>query len=705
MTKLHFLNGPDKGRALDFEKDVIQIGRSYQNDIQIKDHSVSRRHLKIQKTHESGTFILKDLNSTNGTFVDGKPITPETEIEIKAGLIIRIGNIFFSIGEAWFGSAEGLQGTMAFAEELGETGVFDRPGTSPKNLEVLYKVSSVLMQSLNINETLEKILDYIFELLKRVDRGAIILIDDVTGEIIEVISRSIDSAKNTQPYSRSVVNRVIKEGQPVVFIDTYDQEKKDRSESMELMKIRSVMCVPLISRSLVRGVIYVDSINRPYGFRNEDVSLLQALSSPAAIAIENALLYSNSEKMIEARTKSLKETEQKLRESEARFKAIFNNMSSGVAVYKVADQDNDFMILDLNKALRKIERIRKKDVLGKKVTEVFPEVTENGLLGVFRRVAESGKSEHQSIILKQDDKIIKWREYHAYRLPSGEVVSIFDDVTDRKRAEEEQKVLQEQLLVSQKMESIGAFAGGTAHNFRNILQAILGNVEYLEMVFGETQDIKELSQSIYDSIGKGVDLINNLLHFSKRGGEYQMEPLDLADVIMKTHEIIDKVFNKNIEIDVKADNDLFVKGNQSLLSQVFMNLFTNARDAMPNGGRLTVEAKKSKDKILAVVSDTGQGMNRETLKKVFDPFFTLKDVGKGTGLGLSITHGIVEQHGGAISVTSEIGKGTSFKIYLPFTADKQVKKPEHLREVIYGKGQKVLIVDDERLALDALTSF
>ncbi|MBW1801667.1 MAG: response regulator, partial [Deltaproteobacteria bacterium] len=531
-----------------------------------------------------------------------------------------------------------------------------------------------------------------------------ILLDHHTGKISDVISRSTDkSTKTTMIYSRSIVHRVIDESRAVIMSDTMDHEDVDRSESMELMKIRSVMCVPLISRSQIRGVIYVDSVNRPYGFRKEDLSLLTTLASPAAIAIENALLYSNSEKIIEERTRSLKEAEQKLRESEARFKAVFNAMSSGVVIYEVANEGEDFIILDLNKANRKIEQVNKKDVLGKNVTEVFPEIIENGLLDVFRRVWETGKSEHQSVTLKRENKIIKWREYYVYRLPSGEVVSIFNDVTDQKKAEEEQKALQEQLLVSQKMESIGAFAGGTAHNFRNILQAILGNVEYLELVFGDKQDIKELSQSIYDSIEKGVDLINNLLHFSKRGGEYQMELLDLADVIMKTYDIIDKVFNKNIEIKLNVPENIIIKGNQSLLSQVFMNLFTNARDAMPNGGTLTIEAKKLKDKVTAVVKDTGHGMDKETLKKIFDPFFTLKDVGKGTGLGLSTTHGIVEQHGGSISVTSHPGKGTSFKIYFPQTKTKQVKKPEHYKRIIFGKGQKVLIVDDERPALESLT--
>jgi two-component system cell cycle sensor histidine kinase/response regulator CckA len=135
-----------------------------------------------------------------------------------------------------------------------------------------------------------------------------------------------------------------------------------------------------------------------------------------------------------------------------------------------------------------------------------------------------------------------------------------------------------------------------------------------------------------------------------------------------------------------------------------MNLFTNARDAMPNGGTLLIEAKKKKDRVIAIVSDTGHGMDKETMEKIFDPFFTLKEVGEGTGLGLSTSHGIIQQHKGTVSVTSESGKGTTFEISLPFEKGEVTQEPRPERELIVGKGQKVLIVDDELPTLDALTN-
>jgi len=368
-------------------------------------------------------------------------------------------------------------------------------------------------------------------------------------------------------------------------------------------------------------------------------------------------------------------------------------------------EGEDFIILNLNRAFRRIEKIHDKEIVGNKTLfETLPFYKESDILERFRRVWQTGDSESGSINFHEGEEITGWRDYYVYRLPSMEIVAIFDDVTEKKKGEREQRALQEQLLVSQKMESIGAFAGGIAHNFRNILQAISGNTEYLELVCGEKPDIADLTTNIYDSVEKGVDLINNLLHFSRRGGEYQKVSLDLSEVIKQTHEIIARVLNRNIEIVLNLDKDLFVKGNRSLLSQVFMNLYSNANDAMPNGGKLTVEAKRKGNKVLAVVSDTGVGMDEKIVEKIFDPFFTLKEVGKGTGLGLSTVHGIVEEHKGVISVWSKPGKGAVFKISFPFAEPRGTEKVEPAREIIPGKGEKVLIVDDERPALDALAA-
>ena len=342
MTKLCILKGPKKGHCFELNDDTIYIGRSIDNDIQINDRSISRRHLKILRKEDR--YFIEDLGSSNGTFINSKRINAGEELEVKEGLPIAIGNVMFALDITLPADGDPAKASANLSSELSETGLFnaynDRPMTSSKNLELIYKVANVLMQSLNIDEILERILDYIFDLLKRIDRGAIFLVNDRTGELEQIIARSkYESGKATLKYSRTVVNQVIKEGKPLTMPDMTQEDADSFSDSMR--QIKSVICVPLISRSQIRGVIYVDSVKKPFGFREEDLTLLTALSGPAAVAIENALLYSNLEKLVEDRTRSLRTTEAKLRESETRFKAIFNNMSSGVIVYDVVHEGED----------------------------------------------------------------------------------------------------------------------------------------------------------------------------------------------------------------------------------------------------------------------------------------------------------------------------------------------------------------------------
>jgi len=708
MLKLHIIEGPGKGKIYDLKKDTTSVGRSASCDVRINDRAISARHLKFIRTSE-GVF-LEDVGSTNGTYIKGELVIPGDRVPVGEGDPIAIGNTLICIDSGFRVDGTLVLHTPNLKHQTGKssdmTWMLDRPMTNPRNLQLIYRVSHVLTESLDIHEILEKIMNCLFESLSRVDRCAILLLDDDKGDVSEIISRSRRQPSETKiVYSRSIVDRVIREGMPILVQDTSNEDEIELSDSLKSLRIRSVICVPLISRSHVRGAIYADTLDIPHGFRKEDLYLLAGLSSPAAIAIENALLYANLEKMIESRTRTLQETERRLRHSEARFRAIFENMQSGVIVCSMDESGQTPSVLDMNHAAEEIEGKRRESVIGKPLLETLPVYERLGIRDLIKTVWATGKSQHLPPTLLEDQGSSAWRQCDIYRLPSGEMVTLCDDVTEKVLAEEEQQELQGKLLRSQKLESIGRLAGGVAHNFRNILQAILGNAEYLEMIDGDNEEVLEVVRNINNSVNKGVDLVNSLLRFSNRGENLEEVILDLAEVIRETYRITTRMFDKRIRINLELEDKLFIVGNRTLISQAFVNLLTNARDAMPNGGEVRISGRKIKKRVVVHVSDTGHGMDKVTEERIFEPFFTSKEVGKGTGLGLSTVHGIVEQHHGSISVASKPGKGTTFRLAFPAVDDVgESQRGEPSKVIQFGKGQKVMIVDDEKVTLDAMAA-
>ena len=255
---------------------------------------------------------------------------------------------------------------------------------------------------------------------------------------------------------------------------------------------------------------------------------------------------------------------------------------------------------------------------------------------------------------------------------SGILVMVAD-VSDRKQ-------LEEQLRLSQKMEAVGQLAGGIAHDFNNLLTVILGYNEMVINDVGNLPNVLEKAAEVQRAAERAASLTKQLLAFSRRQ-VLQPRVIDLNDVVRNIERLLRRVIGEDIDFAVRLEPELApVQADPSHIDQVIMNLVVNARDAMPKGGKLTVEtANVNLDEdytqihagiipgryVQLAISDTGDGMNEETQRRIFEPFFTTKELGKGTGLGLSIVYGIVKQSGGDIWVYSQEGKGTTFKIYLP----------------------------------------
>jgi hypothetical protein len=299
MAKLVVIEGPMKGLSFELGDRTVFIGRSSKNDIQIKDNAISRKQFKIFRI--ANKLFVEDLKSTNGTSINGELITPGEGYETGEGDIISIGNTALRLAEVQVDKISSevddsaIQGAKPDSKEKDQLSE-ERRSRSPQNLELFSRVSELLRHRLGINEICEKILEYLMDTLPRVDRAAILLYDDQKEDIKEVISRSRqDPWDEAVRYSRSIVSRVLKEGKSVRMSNTDYEAPDDLSESMSSLQICSAMCVPVISNSEMRGAIYVDSIKVPYGFRKDDLLLLNSLSGPVAVIIENEMLSSRLE--------------------------------------------------------------------------------------------------------------------------------------------------------------------------------------------------------------------------------------------------------------------------------------------------------------------------------------------------------------------------------------------------------------------------
>jgi two-component system cell cycle sensor histidine kinase/response regulator CckA len=278
-------------------------------------------------------------------------------------------------------------------------------------------------------------------------------------------------------------------------------------------------------------------------------------------------------------------------------------------------------------------------------------------------------------------------------------ILLITDVTERKQ-------LEMRLQHVQKMEAIGTIAAGVAHNFRNTLTEVLVNNQVIQMNHKDKTDISEITERISQSVKRGAGLVDGLLQFSRKQMAKEFHKMDLVAMVEETYRLVKKSFEKKIDVQIDVPDTLPILGDLAGLSQALMNLCTNARDAMPDGGQLCIEAKKVGNHAELIVSDNGEGMSRKTIEQCFDPFFTTKPIGKGTGLGLSTTYGIVKSHEGLIHIESELEKGTVITMSFPLAGNvaEIATQPAPAVEVSYGNGEIVLVVDDEAEILKAMQS-
>jgi PAS domain S-box-containing protein len=445
----------------------------------------------------------------------------------------------------------------------------------------------------------------------------------------------------------------------------------------------SVALIPLRAQGETFGLFQFND-SRSGRFTAEKIALLEELVTYVAIALAKL------------------KTDEAIRFSEERYRSLFENMQEGYAYCRMLMENDvfkDFVYLNVNAAFERLTGLT--NVVGKKVTEVIPGIRESNpeLFEVYGRVASTGNPERFETYV---DALGIWFSLSVYCPSRNHFVAVFDNVTDRRK-------LEEQLRQSQKMEAVGRLAGGIAHDFNNLLLVINGYSEILLDRIGENLALRKEVEAILQAGNRAASLTRQLLAFSRRQ-VLQPTMLDLNGLVSNMEKMLRRLIGEDVELRAVLGPELgIVKADPGQIEQVILNLVVNARDAMPGGGRLTVETANvfldgdfsSKHPyaaigphVLLAVSDTGVGMSEDTQARLFEPFFTTKEKGKGTGLGLSTVYGIVHQSQGTIHVDSEVGKGTTVKICLPRVEGAVETFSPVLLEAPKGS-ETVLVVEDE----------
>ena len=406
-----------------------------------------------------------------------------------------------------------------------------------------------------------------------------------------------------------------------------------------------------------------------------------------------------------------KRMEQSLLESEQRLKLVTDNVPA-----LIGKVDKNYRYQFVNKNYEEWFGIKREAVIGKQVKDLLPhEAYEFSLPFIDRALA--GNEVHYESKMRLPNGIVKYLSNHLVpdRSSTDEVTGYYvlvSDITERKLAEEERKRAESQLQQAQKMEAIGTLAGGIAHDFNNLLTGILGHANLLRLNHQPDTPVYEAAKTIERAAERASELTQQLLGFARRG-KYQIQSVNIHEQIQEVIRLLGRTIDKRICVSQRfIPGTPLIKGDPGQLQQVLMNLAINARDAMESGGELSfetaivnidegycqthMEAKVGRYLLIAV-TDTGHGIPAEQLGRIFEPFYTTKAPGKGSGMGLAMVYGIVKNHEGFVNVYSEVGHGTTFKIYLPLeeSATRATEKPDE-EGAMPGTG-RILLIDDEEM--------
>jgi hypothetical protein len=572
--------------------------------------------------------------------------------------------------------------------------------------QIINYINLTISQSLDINQILDSVCEELakhlhidrcvfFEITKNLDSFLALATHE---KLVSDWPSILGNNYRTEDYGNDF--DCIWNGEPWIVdgLNMPSSLSENLNDFVKVSKIKSALLVPIFNKKEVVGAIALHQCSYLRNWTQGEIALVKSIARQCSIAINNAQIYSQ------------------IRKSEERYRSLFDNANDAIII---ADLET-YLIIDSNSKAEKLLGQPSSNLLKLNLISLHPESEHSKYLSMYQSLKKTGYLYLHDGELQQKNGGILAVELRASVINLGQgggsfVQAIFRDMT-------EQRKLEQQLFHSQRLESIGTLTGGIAHDFNNLLAGILGYAELFKKKLDPSNTkLYNYAGIIEQSATHGAELAQRLVAFA-RGGSPKAQVLELNNIVEDTLKLLRRALGRTIEIKSFLDPNLFsVEANATQLQQILMNLCINARDAMPNGGLLTVSTQNTQvnknklvkglkfgEYVLLSVSDNGTGMDGDTLARIFEPFFTTKEIGKGTGLGLAMVATIVKEAKGQVLVDTKLGVGTSFQIYLP-SVNQQASFPITNNVAVSQGTETILVVDDEEtlryLAKDLLEAY
>jgi PAS domain S-box-containing protein len=563
-----------------------------------------------------------------------------------------------------------------------------------RNTVAIHELNQAIAHTLDLNVLLDKIVDAALAQLEGDEASLMLLSEDgLSLYVAAVRGAQRDTLLGTRvPIGEGIAGWVAARREPLVLDGRVEDQRfvppHPRGD------IQSALCMPVLTRGKLIGVVNVNCTRRSRAFSLGQIKALSLFTNAAAAAIEAAQLYDEQ------------------RRSNARYRKVLEQLERAQRLTHMGTEIRDLRTgerewSDETYRIFGVSRETFEATYDNVIALVHPDDRAR-VLAARADVRAGDRPEPLEYRMIRPDGTVRIisREWEIIRDDAGvpiQALGTTHDITERRRTEE-------QLRQAQKMEAIGNLTGGMAHDFNNLLGVIVGNLDLARERAGSDGELREMVGEALEAAWRGADLTRRLLAFARR---QPLRParIDLNELVTNTTRLLRRLLGEDIDVALDLGGAIWpIIADPSQLEAALANLATNARDAMPKGGRVIIGTANRHidadyaglqpdltpgDFVMIVVSDTGEGMSPEIMSQIFEPFFTTKEQGKGTGLGLSMVFGFIKQSGGHINVYSELGSGTTFRLYLPRApSESATDDTSAAAPIAQSAGETVLVVED-----------